>query len=201
MARTAPHTTRHAREHGRPARTPWVTPPAMGSIPPARSRLTALLLAVSVAACGVAGNGGGPGDRPNNPRAVAPFTLVAQGTGPAGDYRVWAFHTSDGMACLEVNSAGIGSGGCDPTGDAPTGGGVGRSAQGVIVDGATPVASAVRAVLRDASGAMIEVTLIDVGPQLPGVKIGVANLGPDANPVGMDFLDAGGSKVDSVRFP
>jgi hypothetical protein len=29
----------------------------------------------------------------------------------------------------------------------------------------------------------------------------VANLGLDANPVAIDFLDADGSKVDSAEFP
>jgi hypothetical protein len=44
-------------------------------------------------------------------------------------------------------------------------------------------------------------TLFEVGPTVPGAKIAVANLGPDANPAAIDFFDAGGSKVDSAPFP
>jgi len=79
--------------------------------------------------------------------------------------------------------------------------GVGRNARGVVVDASTAVASAATAVFHDASGADVSVALVDVGPTLPGVKVAIANLGPAANPVAVDFLDAGGSKVDSVRFP
>jgi hypothetical protein len=92
-------------------------------------------------------------------------------------------------------------GGCDPAGGVPTGGGVARSAQGVIVDGVTAEASAVTAVVRDASGATTVLTLIDVGPTLPGARVVVANLGLDANSLAVDFLDAGGSTVDSAPFP
>jgi hypothetical protein len=161
-----------------------------------------VLLAMSVATCGAVGAPfGGVRDRPVNPKAIAPIVLVAQGSGPAGDYKVWAFHTSDGMACLEVDSGNGSGGGCDPAGSRPLGGGVGRNAQGVVVDASTAVASAATAVFHDASGADVSVALVDVGPTLPGVKVAIANLGPAANPVAVDFLDAGGSKVDSVRFP
>jgi hypothetical protein len=134
---------------------------------------------------------------PANPKAVAPV-LVTQGSGPAGDYRVWAFHTSDGWTCVEVDSVKAEGGGCDPAGGPPAGGGVARNAQGVIVDGFTAEASAVTAIVRDASGATTTLTLIEVGPTLPGAKVAIANLGPAANPVAVDFLDAGGSKVDSA---
>jgi hypothetical protein len=139
---------------------------------------------------------------PANPKAVAPVALVTQGSGPAGDYRVWAFRTSDGMTCLEVDS-GSGSGaGCDPAGNrAGGGGGVARNTQGVVVDASTEVASATTAVLHDAGAADVSVALVDVGPILPRAKVAVFNLGSTANPVAVDFLDAGGSKVDSVRFP
>jgi hypothetical protein len=140
-------------------------------------------------------------DGPANPKAVAPVALVTQGSGPAGDYRVWAFHTSDGWACIEIDSMKAEGGGCDPAGGPPTGGGVARNAQGVIVDGITAEASAVTAVVRDASGATTALTLIEVGPTLPGAKVVIANLGLAANPVAVDFLDAGGSKVDSAPFP
>ena len=103
-------------------------------------------------------------DRPSNPKAIAPFALVTQGSGPAGDYRVWAFHTSDGWACIEVDSMNAEGGGCDPAGGPPTGGGVARNADGVVVDGITTEASAATAVVRDASGATTALTLIDVGP-------------------------------------
>ncbi len=161
-----------------------------------------MLLAMSVAACGAVGAPfGGVPDRPVNPKAMAPIVLVAQGSGPAGDYRVWAFRTSDGMTCLEVDS-GSGSGaGCDPAGNRAGGGGVGRNAQGVVVDASTEVASATTAVLHDASAADVSVALVDVGPILPRAKVAVFNLGLAANPVSVDFLDADGSKVDSVRFP
>ena len=161
------------------------------------------LLAMSVAACGGVGAPfGGVRDRPENPKAIAPIDLVAQGSGPAGDYKVWAFRTSDGMTCLEVDS-GSGSGaGCDPVGNRAGGGvGVGRNAQGVVVDASTEVASATTAVLHDASAADVSVALVDVGPILPRAKVAVFDLGLAANPVAIDFLDAGGSKVDSVRLP
>jgi hypothetical protein len=92
-------------------------------------------------------------------------------------------------------------GGCDPAGGPPTGGGVTRNAQGVIVDGITAEASAVTAVIRDASGATTALPLIEVGPTLPGTKVVIANLGLAADPVAVDFLDAGGSIVDSAPLP
>jgi hypothetical protein len=133
---------------------------------------------------------------PANPKAVAPV-LVTQGSGPGGDYRVWAFHTSDGWTCIEVDSAKAEGGVCDPAGGPPAGGGVARNAQGVVVDGETAEASAVAAVVRDASGATTALTLIEVGPTLPGVKVAIAAFGPAANPVAVDFLDAAGSNVGS----
>ena len=154
-----------------------------------------VIAAVVVSGCQAVRSG------PANPKAVAPVSLVAQGSGPAGDYRVWAFHTSDGWACYEVDSMKAEGGGCDPAGGSPTGGGVARNAQGVIVDGVTDEASAVTAVVRDASGATTALPLIEVGPTLPGAKVVVANLGPAANPVAVDFLDASGAKVDSAPFP
>ena len=162
-----------------------------------------VLLGMSVVACG-AGRGpfGGVPDRPDNPKAIAPVALVAQGSGPAGDYKVWAFRTSDGMTCLEVDSGNGSGGGCDPTGNRAGGGsGVGRNAQGVVVDAETEMASATTAVLHDASAADVSVALVDAGPILPRAKVAIFNLDPAANPVGVDFLDAGGSKVDSVRLP
>lgn len=162
-----------------------------------------MLLAMSVAACGAVGAPfGGVRDRPENPKAIAPIVLVAQGSGPAGDYKVWAFRTSDGMTCLEVDSGNGSGAGCDPAGNrVGSGGGVGRNAHGVVVDASTAAASATTAVLHDASAADVSVALVDVGPILPGAKVAIFNLGPAANPVAVDFLDAGGSTVDSVRFP
>jgi hypothetical protein len=139
-------------------------------------------------------------DGPANPKAIAPVTLVAQGSGPAGDYRVWAFRTSDGMTCLAVDWDSGSGAGCDPTGNRAGGGGVGRNAQGVVVDASTEEASAVTAVLHDASAPDVSVPLVAVGPILPRAKVAVFNLGPEANPVSVDFLDAGGSKVGSVPF-
>ena len=156
---------------------------------------SAVIAAVVVSACQSVR------DRPGNPKAVGPVALVTQGSGPAGDYRVWAFHTSDGWACIEIDSMKAEGGGCDPAGGPPTGGGVARNAQGVIVDGITAEASAVTAVVRDASGATTALTLIEVGPTVLGAKVAIANLGLAANPVAVDFLDAGGSKVDSAPFP
>jgi hypothetical protein len=140
-------------------------------------------------------------DRPDNPDAVGPIVVVTEGDGPAGPYRVWAFRTSVGWTCVEVDSGSGSNGGCDPAGGPPTGGGVGRDDHGVVVHGITADASAVSAVVRDASGRTTNLTLFEVGPTVPGAKIAVANLGPDANPVAIDFLDAGGSKVDSAEFP
>ena len=140
-------------------------------------------------------------DRPRNPDAVAPVALVAEGSGPAGAYRVWAFRTSLGWTCIEVDSGNGSNGGCDPAGGPPTGGGVGRDDHGVVVNGITAEASAVTAVVHDASGATTTLALIEVGPTVPRAKIAVANLGPDANPVAIDFFDANGSKVDSAPFP
>jgi hypothetical protein len=162
-----------------------------------------MLLATSVAACGAVGAPfGGVRDRPENSKAIAPIVLVAQGSGPAGDYKVWAFRTSDGMTCLEVDSVSGSGAGCDPVGNRAGGGvGVGRNARGVVVDASTEVASATTAVLHDADAADVSVALVDVGPILPRAKVAVFNLGLAANPVAVDFLDAGGSKVDSVRLP
>lgn len=140
-------------------------------------------------------------DRPHNPNAVAPVALVTKGSGPAGDYRVWAFRTSLGWTCIEVDSGFGSGGGCDPAGGPPIGVGVGRNDHGVVVHGITAEASAVSAVVRDASGATTNLTLFDVGPTVPGAKIAVADMGPDANPAAIDFLDAAGSRVDSAPFP
>ncbi len=106
-----------------------------------------------------------------------------------------------GWTCIEVDSGHGSNGGCDPAGGAPTGGGVGRDDQGVVVHGITAETTAVCAVVRDASGVTTTVTLLDVGSTVPGAKIAVANLGTDANPIGIDFLDADGLKVDSAPFP
>lgn len=163
----------------------------------AQVRLAWSVVIAAVVATGCQSERSGPA----NPKAVAPVALVTQGSGPAGDYRVWAFRTSDGWACIEVDSMKAEGGGCDPAGGPPTGGGVARNAQGIIVDGVTAEASAVTAVVRDASGSTISLTLIEVGPALPGAKVVVANLGLAANPVAVDFLDAGGWKVDSAPFP
>jgi hypothetical protein len=140
-------------------------------------------------------------DRPTNPDAMDPVALVTEGSGPAGAYRVWAFRTSLGWTCIEVDSGGGSAGGCDPAGGPPIGVGVGRDDHGVVVHGITAEASAVSAVLRDASGLTTRLTLFEVGPIVPGAKIAVANLGPGANPAAIDFLDAGGSKVDSAALP
>jgi hypothetical protein len=140
-------------------------------------------------------------DRPDNPEAVAPIALVTEGSGPAGDYRVWAFRTSRGWTCVEVDSGSGSTGGCDPAGGPPLGVGVGRDDHGVVVHGITAEASAVSAVVRDASGLTTTLTLFEVGPTVPRAKIAVANLGPGANPAAIDFLDAGGSKVDSAELP
>jgi hypothetical protein len=164
-----------------------------------KSRICLALSAVLAAAV-VSGCQSVP-DRPDNPNAVAPFALVTEGSGPAGDYRVWAFRTSLGWTCIEVDSGNGSNGGCDPAGGPPIGGGVGRDDHGVVVNGITAEPSAVSAVVRDASGLITPLTLFEVGPTVPGAKIAVANLGPDANPAAIDFLDAGGSKVDSAAFP
>lgn len=202
MVKLVPRASSRRGEFLGPARALW--PARVGDVrmvagPPL---LAAVLMAVSVTACGAVGAlGGGIRDKPGNPNAVAPIALVAEGSGPAGDYRVWAFNTSDGMACIEIDSMNAEGGGCDPAGRSPTGGGLARNVHGVIVDGVTAEASAVTAVVRDASGATTALALIDVGPTLPGLKIAIANLGPASNPVAVDFLDAGGSKVDSAPFP
>jgi len=154
---------------------------------------------VTIAAVIVLGCRPGAGG-PSNPKAVGPVELVAQGTGPGGEYRVWAFHTSDGWACIEVDSPNAEGGGCDPRGGVPLGGGVARNAQGVIVDGVTAEASAVTAVVRDANGGATAVPLIEVGAALRGAKVVVANLGLAANPVAVDFFDASGAVVDTVAL-
>jgi hypothetical protein len=159
-----------------------------------------LALSAVIAAAVVIGCQSVP-DRPNNPEAVAPIALVTEGSGPAGDHRVWAFRTSLGWTCIEVDSGNGSNGGCDPAGGIPIGVGVGRDDHGVVVNGITAEASAVSAVIRDANGLTTAVTLFEVGPTVPGAKIALANLGPDANPASIDFLDAGGSKVDSAPFP
>jgi hypothetical protein len=159
-----------------------------------------LALSAVIAAAVVSGCRSVP-DGPRNPDAVAPVSLVTEGLGPAGAYRVWAFRTSLGWTCIEVDSGNGSDGGCDPAGGPPTGGGVARDDHGVVVHGVTAEGSAVSAVVRDASGLTTTLTLFEVGPTVPGAKIAVANLGPDANPAAIDFLDAGGSKVDSAPFP
>lgn len=167
------------------------------------SRLVAgLVLAISVAACDSAlAPGRGLPDRPENTKAIAPIALVAQGSGAAGEFRVWAYHTSDGMACIELASTGGATSACDPTGRPPVGGsGVNRSARGVVVWASTGAASATTAVVNDTNGVDLSLVLVDVGPPLPGAKVAIAILGPSANPVVIDFLDAAGSKVDSVML-
>lgn len=160
-----------------------------------------LLLALAVAGCGSVVAGGGLPDRPANPKAIAPIAVVAQGSGAAGEFRVWAFHTSDGMACIELASTGGSTSTCDPTGRPPVGGsGVNRSARGVVVWAITGEASATTAIIHDANGASLIVGLIDGGPTLPGVKVAVANFGPSGSPVQIEFLDAAGAKVDSVSL-
>ena len=159
-----------------------------------------LALSAAIAAAVVSGCQSVP-DRPSNTDAVAPVALVAEGSGPAGDYRVWAFRTSRGWTCIEVDSGSGSNGGCDPAGGPPIGVGVGRDNDGVLVHGITAKASAVSAVVRDASGLTTTLTLFEVGPTVPGAKIAVANLGPDAKPAAIDFLDADGSKVDSATLP
>ncbi len=140
-------------------------------------------------------------DRPDNPDGVPPIVVVTEGVGPSGPYRVWAFRTSRGWTCIEVDSGSGSSGGCDPAGGPPTGGGVGRDDHGVVVHGITAAPTAVSAVVRDVSGARVDLTLFDVGSTVPGAKIAVANLGPDANPAAIDFLDAAGRTVDQATFP
>ena len=158
-----------------------------------------LLLALTLAGCA---SGGGVADRPENAKAIAPIALVAQGSGVAGDFRIWAYRTSEGMACIELATTGGASSTCDPTGRPPVGGGgLNRSARGVVVWANTGEASATKAIVHDASGASLSVGLIDGGSTMPGTKVAVANLGPPGSPVGIDFLDANGSKVDSVTFP
>ena len=140
-------------------------------------------------------------DRPHNPDAVAPVALVTQGSGPSGVYRVWAFRDSHGWTCIEVDSGNGSNGGCDPAGGPPIGAGVGRDEHGVVVNGVTAEPSAVSAVVRDANGLTTTVPLVEVGPIVPGAKVAVATLGRDANPASIDYLDAGGLKVDSASFP
>ena len=152
---------------------------------------------ITIAALLASGCAGAP-DRPKNPNAVAPMAMVTKGSGPGGDYRVWAFHTSDGWTCIEIDSPTAEGGGCDPRGATPVGGGVARNAGGVIVDGVTVVAAAVTAEVRDASGASKAFPLIELGSVMPGAKFVIANLGATANPVAVDFFDSTGAKVDSV---
>jgi hypothetical protein len=161
-----------------------------------------LLLATSIAACNAfVAPGRDLPNQPENPKAIAPITVVAQGSGAAGDFRVWAYHTSDGMACIELASTGGASSACDPTGRPPVGGsGVNRNARGVVIWASTGAASATTAVVIDANGVDLRLALVNVGPTLPGAKVVIANLGLSANPVAIDFLDAAGSKVDSVRL-
>jgi hypothetical protein len=159
-----------------------------------------LALSAAIAAAVISGCRSVPA-RPNNADAVAPFVLVTEGDGPAGVYRVWAFRTSLGWTCIEVDSGSGSNGGCDPAGGPPTGVGVGRNDHGVVVNGITDEASAVSAVVRDASGLRTTVTLFDVGPTVPRAKIAVANLDTDARPAAIDFFDARGVKVDSATIP
>jgi hypothetical protein len=140
----------------------------------------------------------GVADRPKNPNVVAPVSLVTKGSGPGGDYLVWAFHTTAGWSCIEVDSPGAESGGCDPLGRTPVGGGVARNERGVIVDGVTTAASALTAEVRDANGLTTAFPLIELGPTMPGAKFVIANLAVTANPVAVDFFDSTGAKVDSV---
>jgi hypothetical protein len=161
-----------------------------------------LVLAISVVACNAAFDAGRDlPDRPENEKAIAPIMVVAQGSGAAGEFRVWAYHTSDGMACIELASTGGASSACDPTGRPPVGGsGVNRNARGVVVWGSTGAALARTAVVIDENGVDLSLPLVDVGPTMPGAKIAIATLGSSANPVAIDFLDAAGSRIDSVKL-
>jgi hypothetical protein len=160
-----------------------------------------LLLALAITGCGaVVAPGGGLSNRPDNPNAIAPIAVIAQGSGAAGEFRVWTYHTSEGMACIELASTGGATSACDPTGRPPLGSGLNRNARGVLVWANTGEASATSAIVHDASGASLNVGLIDGGPTMSGVKVAVANLGPSGSPIAIDFLDAAGSSVDAVRL-
>jgi hypothetical protein len=166
-----------------------------------RTSIAGLLLATSLAACGAVAPGGGAPDRPDNPSAIEPISIVAQGSGAAGEFRVWAYRTSDGMVCIELGSRDGATSACDPRGRPPLGGGgVNRNAHGVVVWADSGAATATTAVVHDARGADVIVPLLEGGPSLPGVKLAVANLGASADPLAIDFLDAAQSKVDSVRL-
>jgi hypothetical protein len=163
------------------------------------SRLVAaLLLAGCFAACGVTPVGRLP-DRPDNANAVEPISVVAQGSGAGGEFRVWAYRTSDAMSCIEVGSTRGSSSACDPTGRPPIGSsGVSRNNQGVVVWAATGAISAITAVIHDEEGPDTSAPLILGGPSLPGVKLAIADLDAAAKPFAIDFLDATGAKVDSI---
>ena len=160
---------------------------------------TSLTLSAVIAAAVISGCQSVPA-RPNNADASLPSCWSPRATGGRGLPGVAIPYLP--RLDLHRDRLGDGSeGGCDPAGGAPTGGGVGSNDHGVVVSGITGEASAVSAVVCDASGLRTTLTLLDAVPTVPRAKIAVANLGPDAKPAAIDFFDASGAKVDSTTFP
>ena len=169
-------------------------------------RLVALvlagLIAVSTAGCGaVAGLFAGVPDRPRNELAVAPWVLVAQGTGAAGDYRAWVYRTSDGMTCLETAAKHNGGRSCIGDGQAWDGGpGTSAGDDGVFAHGSTTQASATSAVVHDDSGVSVTVPLTDGAPVLPGIGFFVAGFAPGSVPEAAAIVDATGAVLETITF-
>lgn len=161
------------------------------------------LVAVSTAGCGaVAGLFSGVPDRPRNELAVAPWVLVAQGTGAGGDYRAWVYRTSDGMTCQETAAKHNGGRSCIGGGQAWDGGpGFSAGDDGVFAEGSTTQASATSAVVHDASGVSVTVPLRDGAPVLPGIGFFVAGFAPGSVPTTADIVDAAGTVLETITFP
>jgi hypothetical protein len=155
-----------------------------------------MLLTAALAGCSMVPGPGGVRGQPENADAIAPVSVVTEGSGAGGDYRAWAFDTSDGMACVEVASDGGSSATCDPSGGPPVGGGVGRSERGVVAWAVTADPLAVAAILHDSRGAKIPVALVSA--QGLRLNIAVVSLGSAADPLSMEFTDAAGLTVGSV---
>lgn len=162
----------------------------------------AAALVLSTAGCGaVASMFVGVPDKPRNERAVAPVVLVAQGTGPAGDYRAWVYRTSDGMTCLETAGKHGGGSGCGGPQAWDNGPGLVTGDDGTFATGSTSQATATAAVVHDAAGSSVQVALTEASPVLPGIRFFVAGFAPGSHPTTADIVDTSGAILESVTFP
>jgi len=172
------------------------------------SRGVSVLALVSLFAPALAGCGGVAGllasvpDQPRGANRVGPATLIAEGTGAAGDYRAWIYRTADSLTCLEVaGKSGSGSG-CGSGPDGASGVGVSSNDAGVFVSGGTRRPTAVSAIVHGGSSGdvTVPVTLPAEGVT-SGVRYFVAGLPAGSQPTSVDIVDAAGAVLEKMALP